>query len=477
MKISFKLFLVISISFALFACSSDHKSKKPIKQKEKKEAKTQESFETGIVLKDIKCKQNSTYSFALYLPKSYSIANKFPVIYIFDSHAKGKYPVELYKDLAEKYGYILIGSNNSENGLAPEISNNITTTLINECNNRFSIDLRQVYTMGFSGGARVASSIAINKGGITGVIACGAGLSDNSTFTYKNFHFMGMVGKQDFNYIEILKLENQLTSMQIKNNICVFDGKHEWPPAETMEEAFQWLELNSMKNGLKSPDNLLIENLKQSFDSKIKKAEDKKRFLEQFEYNKKAINFLDGLTDVISYKTKIISIETSKEYINQKQKLLENLGFEAQLQQGYGEAFQTQDLKWWKREINSMNQQIKNNKNPQQSLVFKRVINYLSLIAYMYSDKTVKTNDYANANKFLQIYELVDPTNSEVYYLKATVYIKQGNKQKAIESLNLAVKNGFEDLKRLNEDLEFESIRQTAEFKEIIENLNSLFKY
>ena len=124
-----------------------------------------------------------------------------------------------------------------------------------------------------------------------------------------------------------------------------------------------------------------------------------------------------------------------------------------------------------------MNQQIKNNKNPQQSLVFKRVINYLSLIAYMYSDKTVKTNDYANANKFLQIYELVDPTNSEVYYLKATVYIKQGNKQKAIESLNLAVKNGFEDLKRLNEDLEFESIRQTAEFKEIIENLNSLFKY
>ncbi|MCF8298771.1 MAG: hypothetical protein K9J13_14580 [Saprospiraceae bacterium] len=473
MKTPLKLFLLITVIFAFIACSSDHKSKKPIKQKEKKETKVQESFETGIVLKDIKCRQNPTYSFALYLPKSYSIANKFPVIYIFDSHAKGKYPVELYKDLAEKYGYILIGSNNSENGLAPEISNNITTTLINECNSRFSIDIKQVFTMGFSGGARVASSIAINKGGIAGVIACGAGLAGDKTINNTNFHFMGMVGKQDFNYMEILNLENQLINMQIKNNICVFDGKHEWPTDETMEEAFKWLEINSMKSGLKSPDNLLVENVKQNFDSKIKKAEDKKHFLEQFEYNKKAINFLDGLTDVISYKSKIIAIETSKEYINERQKQLENFSLEAGLQNKYAQAFQTQNISWWKREINSMNQQIKSNKNPEQSLIFKRVINYLSLIAYMYSDKTVKTNDFANADKFLQIYELVDPTNSEVYYLKATVNIKQGNKQKAIENLKLAIKIGFEDLKRLNADLEFESIRQTVEFKEMIEKLSS----
>ena len=32
----------------------------------------------------------------------------------FDAHGKGLLPVELYKDEAEKYGYIVVGSNNSK---------------------------------------------------------------------------------------------------------------------------------------------------------------------------------------------------------------------------------------------------------------------------------------------------------------------------------------------------------------------------
>jgi len=380
-------------------------------------------------------------------------------------------PVELYKDLAEKYGYILIASNNSKNGLSPEVSKNITSTLLSECSIRFSIDSRQVYTMGFSGGARVAGSIAINQGGIAGVIACGAGLPSNANFANKNFHFMVMVGNKDFNYLEILNVEQQLSSLNIKNNICVFDGKHEWPKKETMEEVFRWLELNSMKNTFKIIDYSLVDKVKEFIDVKIKNASDNKQIIEEYDYNKKAINFLDGLTDITKYESRILNIETSEEYLNAKQNQNNNFSLETGLQQKYSQAFQTQNTKWWQNEINQINKFIKINKNPKQSLVYERVKSYLSLIAFMYSDKTVKMNNFANAEKFLQIYQMVDPTNSEVYYLKATIFNKQGNKQKTFENLNFAIDNGFEDLQRLNEDIEFSSIRQTKEFKQLIEKL------
>jgi len=466
----FKIIINALLIFTIIGCSSNQKNKHQ-EQQQPKEESTQESFQTGILIEDIKCKQNSAYSFSLYLPKIYSIDKKFPAIYIFDSHARGKMPVELYKDLAEKYGYILIASNNSKNGLSPEISNNITSTLIGECSIRFSIDSRQVYTMGFSGGARVAGSIAINQGGIAGVIACGAGLPSNPNFANKNFHFMAMVGNKDFNYLEILNVEQQLSSLNIKNNICVFDGKHEWPKKETMEEAFQWLELNSMKNTFKIIDYSLIDKVKEFLDVKIKNASDNKQIIEEYDYNKKAINFLDGLTNITKYESRIVNIETSEKYLNAKQNQNNNFSLETGLQQKYSQAFQTQNTKWWKNEINQINKFIKINKNPKQSLVYERVKSYLSLIAYMYSDKTVKINDFANAKKFLQIYQMVDPTNSEIYYLKATIYNKQGNKQKTFENLNFAIDNGFEDSQRLNEDIEFSAIRQTKEFKQLIERL------
>ena len=37
-------------------------------------------------------------------------------MYAFDPGARGKLPVELMKDAAERFGYIVVGSNNSRNG-------------------------------------------------------------------------------------------------------------------------------------------------------------------------------------------------------------------------------------------------------------------------------------------------------------------------------------------------------------------------
>src|SRR5690349_15033911 len=65
---------------------------------------------------NITCAPDPSQSYALYLPSNYSPDRRWPIIYAFDPFARGTVPVELYKRAAEKYGYIVAGSNNAKNG-------------------------------------------------------------------------------------------------------------------------------------------------------------------------------------------------------------------------------------------------------------------------------------------------------------------------------------------------------------------------
>src|SRR5438552_19004603 len=71
---------------------------------------------TGQVIPDINCAADASQSYALYLPTNYDTARAWPVIFAFDPGARGRVPVERYQAAAEKYGYIVAGSNNSRNG-------------------------------------------------------------------------------------------------------------------------------------------------------------------------------------------------------------------------------------------------------------------------------------------------------------------------------------------------------------------------
>ena len=83
---------------------------------------------------------------------SNSPEKKFPCIYFFDAHARGSLPVRTYKDLAEKYGFVLIGSNISKNGTEWQVTNDGVKVLMEDTRSRINIDPKRIYTSGFSGG-------------------------------------------------------------------------------------------------------------------------------------------------------------------------------------------------------------------------------------------------------------------------------------------------------------------------------------
>ncbi len=82
----------------------------------------------------------------LYIPSN----NKTnAVIYFFDPHGDGSLPVKKYKDLADKYQYVLIGSNNSKNGNDWQITENTWQNLFNDTQQRLNFDHNIIYTCRF----------------------------------------------------------------------------------------------------------------------------------------------------------------------------------------------------------------------------------------------------------------------------------------------------------------------------------------
>src|ERR1051326_1234281 len=112
-------------------------------------------FPRGQIVPAVTCVDDPSQSYALYLPSAYSENRSWSVIFLFDPGARGRRGVERFQAAAEKFGPILIGSNNSRNGPWDD-SMYAALTMINDAGRRFAIDPKRMYTAGLSAGARGA---------------------------------------------------------------------------------------------------------------------------------------------------------------------------------------------------------------------------------------------------------------------------------------------------------------------------------
>src|SRR5439155_14198030 len=131
----------------------------------------------GQVIESVKCADDPSQSYALYLPSRYSPDRAWSAILAFDPGGRGKAPVERFHAAAEMYGYIVAGSNNSRNG-SWQASSDAIQAMSSDVAARFHIDEKRIYTAGLWGGARVARQVALLTGRIAGVSASSAAYPD-----------------------------------------------------------------------------------------------------------------------------------------------------------------------------------------------------------------------------------------------------------------------------------------------------------
>ena len=217
----------------------------------------------GQVIPKVVTAADPTQSYALYIPSSYRVDRPAPILYALDARENGDRVARIFQMGAERFGFIVASSNNSMSDTLMEPNFKAIRAMWTDTHSRLAIDDRRAYAAGFSGTVRAACTLAFAAPGtLAGIIGAGAGFPfDRPPSKDTPFLFYGTVGDEDFNYYELLDLDKQLTALGLPHHVEVFEGTHDWPPAEGAARALGWMELQAMRAGTRPKRPELIESL------------------------------------------------------------------------------------------------------------------------------------------------------------------------------------------------------------------------
>ncbi|HVW60770.1 MAG TPA: hypothetical protein VHC48_12055 [Puia sp.] len=413
-------------------------------------------FPAGKLLERVVCRTDASQTYALYIPIK---GNKgsLPVVYLFDPHGDGILPLKKYKPLADAYGFILVGSNNSKNGNDWQVTENIWQHLSDDTKSRLSIDDKRIYTCGFSGGAKVASYVALQHRGIKGVIAGGAGLPDGVSAGNLSFSFTILAGEGDMNLTDLVATNNELNSTGSRHRIIIFDGKHEWAPMNIMNMAFAGLQFDVMRDGTIPRDDGSIRAYVTKSKARLNDYNRMGQLRMAYQECMLSSLFLDGLAEEANWFKKQLTVLASDPKYQQQQKAQAALLVREQnIKAGYMQHFQQMDRGYWTSAIRDL--QAKAAVRSAEKGMYQRLLAYLSLAFYSLSNRLIIGNENNGARYFTDLYKLADPANSEAWYFSAVLDAREKDMKAAEIDLLKAVENGFRDKERLTQQPEFKSL-------------------
>jgi dienelactone hydrolase len=456
MRIILTIILLITLSYSCTNSKDKAKENDSPTQVKKPTQTIQTNFEAGGFYEDIRCQTNSSYSYALYLPGKYndSMAPSalLPVVYFFDSHARGSLPVRKYQAIADEMGIMLVASNQIKNGMNLNQLSQASMHMIRDIKQRFPIQKAQQFTCGFSGGARVAVRIAEEDKEIIGAIGFGAGLPSSDFAPSIDFKYVFAAGKRDFNYTELLQLDKNLSTSSTEHLFIRHEGTHEWPNDTIFKTALYYLLIKSYS----SPTDSLIDAYKAYEKENIRLAQNENDMVKQVEIYQRMSNTLNEFQNTLEEEQITRRLIETKQFHNYQLYLEKAKALETEKKALYKENLYNNDTEWWNKEINQILYGETHAAHPEMQFAYSRLKGFLGIATYMYLSNAMQNNQLQDAQSLLFIYEKVEPENPEVYFLKAVYYARQKNHNLALLSLEEAVKYGFNEMNRVYQESAFE---------------------
>ncbi|MEM8763030.1 MAG: hypothetical protein AAGD88_04410 [Bacteroidota bacterium] len=344
----------------------------------------QKSFPKGVVIDSVPIAQNAKESFTLYLPSSFEPNNPSSIIFIFDPAARSKIGIRPFIKASEKYGHILVCSKNSKNG--PHEQNfGIANRLFSHVFSNFSIKADEMYLAGFSGGSRLASSIATLTDRFAGVIACGAGFSGGAGHrpSFQDFDYVGLCGDEDFNFREMFENQNYLDIMNFDQTLLTFSGGHGWPASDDIIRACDWLFVQFEKKK-DSPDKAMLNTLFE--EEKIRISDLNNNILLKAQAYERVILLFRSVFDVQKLEQEYEKITHSKEYKNASKLQNTILKQEGALISRFVKRWQVDlmnptnaNYAWWEKEFDKLTQ--KRGSEDTRKMV-RRIVSNIGALTY-----------------------------------------------------------------------------------------------
>jgi hypothetical protein len=425
----------------------------------------------GSVIPSIICLGHAKQSYALYLPSNFTTARKWPIIYLFDPFAHGEAATKVVQAAAEKLGYIVAASNNSKNGPAGG-SGEAARAIWEDTHQRLPIDTNRHYFAGLSGGARVATGLALTCGCAAGVIANAAGFPTNSvpSPTVK-FAYFATVGDTDFNYAEFAQLRPKLDANGARYLIRTFDGPHGWAPADIWLEALDWMDLQAMAAGTLPRDSTRIQAAFDASMTRAKAFEAKNDLLAAYREYQFIVRNFDGLTSVSAAQPRFSELEKSGLKSVEKQEVAElelqeriEATPSAQMQKLATGELDPMALSELRSSIADLKRQA--GSSGRDSLVKRRALSGLVIQAYESGQDSMERKNYSVALRYFDLAAAGSANPAWAHYQRARIYAITSDRKSMLSELRKCLAAGVHHASALDSE-EFQRYRDQPGFQAV----------
>ncbi len=429
---------------------------------------------------DVICASDAAQSYALYLPVAYSAAKQWPIIYFFDPGGRGRFPLDLYKKVAESYGFILAGSNNSRN-FSNEPAKAVNA-IWQDTHVRLAIDERRSYASGFSGGARMAGAMAISgpAGQIAGVIANGAGYPNDSAGSRQQLLYFLAVGDQDFNWPEVVDIRREREERGLPYRVRVFSGGHQWAPPEVLEDAIQYLNLKAMQAGKLARDEAFVDRVHAKIKGEADDAEKKQDSIALLSAYRALVSDFSGLREVKEFSAKLSVLQQSPALKAALKKEHEQIAGQYKLESEISPKIRTYaagsvpDANALgleiRQQLGGLRDQGSRDKNEAKRLICKRAFTGVWVRAMEDGQQELEARHFDKAEAYFDLLRQVSDDAWPVLLL-ADTHAAAGNKKLAIRDLQEAVRRGLHDAAAIESDPRLQSLKTEPEFQKVVAGL------
>jgi dienelactone hydrolase len=384
------------------------------------------------------------------------------------------------KDAAERYGYIVVGSNNSRNG-SWKVEAEAAQAMIEDTRSRLSIDDRRIYFAGFSGGARVASAIAQRCKCAAGVLLNGAGFSLGAQPSRDAvFAVFAAVSDFDFNYPEVTRLDQKLEESGFPHMLRYFEGPHEWAPADVMDEALAWLRLVAMKENRDSHDEAFVAVQRAHAATRAQGFQQSGDLYAAWREYRQAAATFDGLAEINEFRQGAASLASQKAVRDgskrEQQEFDEQDQLTAQISSGLAALRQisttlADTLRQTEQQIIALRERAAHEKRSDQARVLRRALAGILVEAMESGNERLEAKDVTLAKDYFQLAIRADPDSMWGLGRLATARALGGDRKGTLEALRQAkekTKDPAAFSAWLQEEPAFAKLREDPQFRALL---------
>ena len=434
---------------------------------------------TGCVVEKVACRSDPAFTYALYLPSAYTSARRWPVLLVFDPGARAALGAELFREPAERFGWIVMSSGDTRSaGVTMQHNLDAALAMLGDAGTRWATDRSRYYAAGFSGGATLAWVVGQEAGSLAGVIGCGGPWQDGVLPERATYDHFGAAGMLDFNHAGMIRIDRLLGERGAAHRLELFPGPHAWMPAQLAADAVAWLEVQAIRRGLRARDDALLATLYAADGDRARELEAGGEPLAALRRWQAVAATFGGLVGVDRARAEAARLEASPAVAAA---LAEEAKWRA-FEESYLDSMrpilaamlgdEPPPVPLLLRELRVPELERMAGHPGVEGATASRLLESLwSQLAVALMPQLLERQDYARLVPVLTIAVRIRPGTPIVLYNLACALARTGSSRAALDALSRAVDAGFRNRAHIESDPDLAGLRKRKEFAQILERL------